>query len=86
MVVKQLFAKKSIHVLLEEMAGEHRLRRVLGPVTLSSLGIGAIIGAGSVVTADVEADALALARGKQEARPGWAKRFRARMQERKAKR
>ncbi len=37
---------------------------------------GAIVGAGSVITADVEADALAVARGKQEARPGRAKRFR----------
>jgi APA family basic amino acid/polyamine antiporter len=35
---------------LEEMAGEHRLRRVLGPVTLTSLGVGAIIGAGIFVT------------------------------------
>ena len=29
------------------MAGENRLRRVLGPVQLTSLGVGAIIGAGS---------------------------------------
>src|SRR5437588_5919794 len=45
----QLFAKKSLKVLLEEMAGEHRLRRVLGPVTLTALGIGAVIGAGIFV-------------------------------------
>ncbi|MDD4270179.1 MAG: amino acid permease [Pirellulales bacterium] len=45
----QFFAKKSLEVLLEEMAGEHRLRRVLGPVALSSLGIGAIIGTGIFV-------------------------------------
>ncbi|MBA15768.1 MAG: bifunctional N-acetylglucosamine-1-phosphate uridyltransferase/glucosamine-1-phosphate acetyltransferase [Sphingomonas sp.] len=49
------------------------------------IGEGAIVGAGSVVTRDVEADALALARGRQEALPGWAKRFRARMAERKGK-
>jgi basic amino acid/polyamine antiporter, APA family len=45
----QLFAKKSLQVLLEEMAGEHRLRRILGPVTLTALGIGAVIGAGIFV-------------------------------------
>ena len=45
----QLFAKKSLQVLLDEMAGDHRLRRVLGPVTLTALGIGAVIGAGIFV-------------------------------------
>jgi len=45
----QLFATKSLHQLLEEMAGENRLRRVLGPVQLTSLGVGAIIGAGIFV-------------------------------------
>jgi APA family basic amino acid/polyamine antiporter len=49
MGMNQLFAKKSLEVLLDEMAGEHRLRRVLGPVTLTSLGIGAVIGAGIFV-------------------------------------
>lgn len=45
----QLFAKKNLDLLLKEMAGEHRLRRVLGPVALTSLGVGAIIGAGIFV-------------------------------------
>jgi bifunctional UDP-N-acetylglucosamine pyrophosphorylase/glucosamine-1-phosphate N-acetyltransferase len=48
-----------------------------------AIGAGAIVGAGSVVTSDVAPDALALARGKQEARPGWAARFRAAMTARK---
>src|SRR5689334_8319550 len=47
--MKQIFAKKSLKVLLDEMAGENRLRRVLGPVTLTALGIGAVIGAGIFV-------------------------------------
>src|SRR3954464_12659891 len=45
----QLFATKSLHQLLEEMAGENRLRRILGPVQLTALGVGAIIGAGIFV-------------------------------------
>lgn len=45
----QLFARKPLSLLLEEMKGEHRLRRVLGPVQLTSLGVGAIIGTGIFV-------------------------------------
>jgi bifunctional UDP-N-acetylglucosamine pyrophosphorylase/glucosamine-1-phosphate N-acetyltransferase len=50
-----------------------------------SIGAGAIVGAGSVVTKDVEADALVLARGEQQAKPGWAARFRAAMIAKKGK-
>jgi APA family basic amino acid/polyamine antiporter len=46
---KQLFARKSLETLHAEAMGENRLRRVLGPVGLTSLGIGAIIGAGIFV-------------------------------------
>ena len=45
----QLFATKPLSQLLEEMKGEDRLRRVLGPIQLTSLGVGAIIGAGIFV-------------------------------------
>ncbi|HVU89167.1 MAG TPA: amino acid permease [Pirellulales bacterium] len=45
----QLFRRKNIEVLLADMAGEHQLRRVLGPVSLTALGVGAIIGAGIFV-------------------------------------
>lgn len=48
-MANQLFARKPLSVLLDEMAGEHRLRRVLGPVQLTALGVGAIIGAGIFV-------------------------------------
>src|SRR5262245_58508364 len=48
-MANQLFAKKSLKVLLEEMAGDHRLKRALGPITLTALGIGAVIGAGIFV-------------------------------------
>jgi APA family basic amino acid/polyamine antiporter len=41
-----LFALKSIEVLIKEMHGDDRLRRALGPMSLTSLGVGAIIGAG----------------------------------------
>lgn len=43
------------------------------------VGEGAIVAAGSVITSDVEPGALAVARGRQESRPGWAARFRERM-------
>ena len=42
------------------------------------IGDGAYVGSGSVITKDVEPDALAVGRGRQEARAGWAKAFRAR--------
>ncbi len=41
------------------------------------IGDGAIVGAGSVVVKDVEADALTVARGRQQNYDGWAARFRA---------
>ena len=46
---QQLFAKKTLEQLDAEAKGENRLRRVLGPISLTSLGIGAIIGAGIFV-------------------------------------
>jgi bifunctional UDP-N-acetylglucosamine pyrophosphorylase/glucosamine-1-phosphate N-acetyltransferase len=42
-----------------------------------SVGDGAIIAAGSVITEDVPADALAIARGRQAVKPGRAAAFRA---------
>jgi bifunctional UDP-N-acetylglucosamine pyrophosphorylase/glucosamine-1-phosphate N-acetyltransferase len=42
------------------------------------IGDGAYIGSGSVITRDVPADALAIGRGEQVVKPGWAKRLRAR--------
>jgi len=44
-----LFTRKPLSVLHEEMKGDNRLRRVLGPWSLTSLGIGCIIGAGIFV-------------------------------------
>lgn len=46
---RQLWVRKSFELLAAEMAGEHRLKRVLGPISLTSLGVGAIIGAGIFV-------------------------------------
>jgi basic amino acid/polyamine antiporter, APA family len=49
MIRKQLFGTKSLKVLLDDMAGDHSLKRALGPVSLTALGVGAIIGAGIFV-------------------------------------
>lgn len=46
---------------------------LVAPLTI---GDGAMIAAGSVVTEDVAADALALGRARQEAKPDWVKGFR----------
>jgi len=44
-----------------------------------AVGDGAIVGAGSVISKDVEADSLAIERSEQRGIAGWAKRFRERM-------
>lgn len=49
MNVRQLFASKPLDQLLAEMHGDQRLKRSLGPVNLTALGVGAVIGAGIFV-------------------------------------
>jgi bifunctional UDP-N-acetylglucosamine pyrophosphorylase/glucosamine-1-phosphate N-acetyltransferase len=44
-----------------------------------NIGAGAIVGAGSVITTDVEPDSLAVERSEQKGIAGWARRFRERM-------
>ena len=46
---------------------------LVAPVTI---GAGAYVGSGSVVTGDVAEDALAIARGRQVVKAGWARAFR----------
>jgi len=48
-MTSKLFTRKPLDLLLEEAKGENRLRRVLGPVRLTSLGVGCIIGTGIFV-------------------------------------
>jgi APA family basic amino acid/polyamine antiporter len=50
-----LFATKPLSLLLEEMKGENRLRRILGPLELTALGVGAVIGTGIFVLTGVAA-------------------------------
>jgi bifunctional UDP-N-acetylglucosamine pyrophosphorylase / glucosamine-1-phosphate N-acetyltransferase len=56
---------------------------LVAPVTI---GAGVITGAGSVITKDVEADALVVSRSPQKTIPGWAKAFRQRKAAEKAAR
>ena len=49
---------------------------LVAPVTI---GAGAVVGAGSVITEDVEPDSLAVERTEQKGIAGWARRFRERM-------
>ncbi|GBD35765.1 putative amino acid permease YhdG [bacterium HR36] len=48
-MLERLGLTKSLDELMTELHGEERLRRVLGPASLVSLGVGAIIGAGIFV-------------------------------------
>src|SRR3954452_11525684 len=54
-MASRLFATKPLEMLLAEMADDQRLRRVLGPVSLTALGVGAIIGTGIFVLTGVAA-------------------------------
>ena len=54
---------------------------LVAPVTI---GAGAYTGSGSVITRDVSGDALALGRGAQVEKPGWAAAFRSRKRAAKA--
>jgi bifunctional UDP-N-acetylglucosamine pyrophosphorylase/glucosamine-1-phosphate N-acetyltransferase len=51
-----------------------------------AIGAGAYVGSGSVITKDVTADALAVGRGRQMEKGGWAAAFRERQTEKKKKR
>jgi APA family basic amino acid/polyamine antiporter len=53
---EQMFTRKPVHVLLADTEGEHGLRRVLGPVALTALGVGCIIGAGIFVLTGLAAN------------------------------
>jgi APA family basic amino acid/polyamine antiporter len=56
---KQLFARKPLELLIEEMKDDNRLRRILGPVQLTALGVGAVIGAGIFVATGAAAHNVA---------------------------
>ncbi len=55
----QLFARKSLETIQAEMKGENRLKRVLGPVSLIAMGVGAVIGAGIFVATGQAANEVA---------------------------
>jgi APA family basic amino acid/polyamine antiporter len=54
-----LFATKDLNDLLAEAKGHGRLKRILGPIGLTALGVGAIIGAGIFVATGAAAKDIA---------------------------
>src|SRR5437764_3791437 len=54
-MASQMFMTKPLNLLLAEEAGDQRLRRILGPVQLTALGVGAIIGTGIFILTGVAA-------------------------------
>jgi len=56
---------------------------LVAPVTI---GAGAYIATGSIITMDVPADAMAVARGRQENKPGWAAKLRDKKRGRRSRR
>ena len=58
-MANHLFKTKPLEELLEEMHGDNRLRRVLGPIQLTALGVGCIIGAGIFVATGAAAHNIA---------------------------
>jgi len=59
-VLNLLFGRrKTLKNVLDEMAGGERLKRVLGPVALTTMGIGAVIGAGIFVATGKAANTTA---------------------------
>ena len=67
------FDKNDTHVGEGAFIGSNSA--LVAPVTI---GAGAYTGSGSVITTDVAPDALALGRGQQVEKPGWAAAYRAR--------
>ena len=54
--ISSLFVRKPIDTLINEMEGGNKLKRALGPVALTALGVGATIGAGIyVLTGEIAA-------------------------------
>lgn len=48
-MANQLFRTKSLSSMVSDMEESHRLKRTLGPISLTALGVGAIIGTGIFV-------------------------------------
>jgi bifunctional UDP-N-acetylglucosamine pyrophosphorylase/glucosamine-1-phosphate N-acetyltransferase len=74
------FDKHQTHIGAGAFVGSNS--SLVAPV---SIGAGAYTGSGSVITQDVAPDALALERGVQMEKPGWAAKFRAMKMGRKSK-
>jgi APA family basic amino acid/polyamine antiporter len=54
-MLKQLFTRKPLSLLQKEIKTQSKLKRVLGPASLTALGIGCVIGAGIFVLTGIVA-------------------------------
>jgi APA family basic amino acid/polyamine antiporter len=58
-MANNLFTRKPLELLLAEAKDDNRLRRILGPIQLTALGVGAVIGAGIFVATGAAAHNVA---------------------------
>ena len=70
-LISRLFAVRSVDSILKELDTAPPMNRVLTARSLTAIGLGSTIGAGSVITKTAPPGELTLARAPQVTKPGW---------------